>query len=317
MLINIKEYKLTVGKLSKFILSGVVLIVMIYASVLIFLAWPIDEISINKAGVFGDSFGVVTSMFSGLAFAGMIITVLLQREELGLQREELSQTRKEISEQKKIFKSQNFNESFYRLLDYHKKNLSELSIFSDVDNVRLKGIDALAFLLTRLKKSYSQYGFQGFNPNDEDLATEMSYALFVETQTLLIRQSRYLETIVSIFSLINSQLDTEEEKEVYRDLLASQLTVYELKYLFYQCLVAEPNDKLRNFVHESNLYSERGQDIGVSNTHRSIYSYFHGIEIPKSKSKFHVPFDRKKIRKIKKKNRERKEAHNKSLQQEK
>ncbi|MFW9641928.1 hypothetical protein V3H44_22885 [Vibrio parahaemolyticus] len=68
-----------------------------YLGALFYLTWPISEFSIEKSGVFGDSFGPLTALFSGLAFAGMIITILMQREELKLQREELSLTREELS----------------------------------------------------------------------------------------------------------------------------------------------------------------------------------------------------------------------------
>lgn len=47
-------------------------------------------------GQIGDSFGAVNALFSGLAFAGVIITILLQRDELELQRKELELTRKEM-----------------------------------------------------------------------------------------------------------------------------------------------------------------------------------------------------------------------------
>lgn len=45
---------------------------------------------------FGDSFGLINSLFSGLAFAGIIYTILLQRKELSLQRKELQETREEL-----------------------------------------------------------------------------------------------------------------------------------------------------------------------------------------------------------------------------
>jgi hypothetical protein len=51
--------------------------------------WP-------ERGQFGDQFGAVNALFSGLAFAGVIVTILLQREELQLQRQELEQTREEL-----------------------------------------------------------------------------------------------------------------------------------------------------------------------------------------------------------------------------
>lgn len=47
-------------------------------------------------GQFGDTFGVANSLFSGLAFAGVIATLLLQRSELQLQRQELGMTRQEL-----------------------------------------------------------------------------------------------------------------------------------------------------------------------------------------------------------------------------
>jgi hypothetical protein len=45
---------------------------------------------------FGDMFGATASLFSGLAFAGVIYAILLQRQELRLQREELALTRSEL-----------------------------------------------------------------------------------------------------------------------------------------------------------------------------------------------------------------------------
>lgn len=56
---------------------------------------------LDKQGQFGDMFGALTALFSGLAFAGMITAVVLQTRELGLQREELSLTRDELKGSKK------------------------------------------------------------------------------------------------------------------------------------------------------------------------------------------------------------------------
>jgi hypothetical protein len=45
-------------------------------------------------GTAGDSFGAVNALFSGLAFAGVIYALNLQRKELGYQRDEMLATRK-------------------------------------------------------------------------------------------------------------------------------------------------------------------------------------------------------------------------------
>jgi hypothetical protein len=47
-------------------------------------------------GQFGDLFGAVNATFSGLAFAGLIYAILLQRNDLALQRVELQLTREEL-----------------------------------------------------------------------------------------------------------------------------------------------------------------------------------------------------------------------------
>lgn len=48
-------------------------------------------------GQFGDVFGAANALFSGLAFAGLIYAILLQREDLELQRKELEMTRQELT----------------------------------------------------------------------------------------------------------------------------------------------------------------------------------------------------------------------------
>ncbi len=44
------------------------------------------------SGTFGDTFGFINSLFSGLAFAGVIFTIILQNRELAEQRRELKRT---------------------------------------------------------------------------------------------------------------------------------------------------------------------------------------------------------------------------------
>jgi hypothetical protein len=50
----------------------------------------------EERGQAGDLFGTINALFSGLAFAGVIVAILLQREELALQRLELKFTRDEL-----------------------------------------------------------------------------------------------------------------------------------------------------------------------------------------------------------------------------
>jgi hypothetical protein len=86
-----KESKYTLG-LFIWIICGVFAAWLVYAFLLYKLSgdW-------SHRGAFGDMFGAINALFSGLAFAGIIFTILLQREELKLQREELKLTRTELT----------------------------------------------------------------------------------------------------------------------------------------------------------------------------------------------------------------------------
>ena len=52
----------------------------------------------SDRGSFGDMFGAVGALFSGLAFAGVILTVYYQTQELRLQRAEVEQTRAAVEQ---------------------------------------------------------------------------------------------------------------------------------------------------------------------------------------------------------------------------
>lgn len=54
----------------------------------------------EKYGTYGDSYGSLNTLFSGLAFAVLIISMIMQRQELKAQREELAAQRGELTAQR-------------------------------------------------------------------------------------------------------------------------------------------------------------------------------------------------------------------------
>ncbi len=59
-----------------------------------------------NAGTYGDMFGGLTCLFSGLAFAGLIVTIRQQRRELKMQVAEMERTRDEFKKQTEQFEIQ-------------------------------------------------------------------------------------------------------------------------------------------------------------------------------------------------------------------
>ena len=67
---------------------------------IVFFVWLIGGVGaffVPERGTFGDMFGAVNSLFSGLAFAGVVYAILMQRKELELQRAELSLLKDELA----------------------------------------------------------------------------------------------------------------------------------------------------------------------------------------------------------------------------
>ena len=107
-----KEYERKVIRIALFTSLGVI---SIWALTFVLYSF---FCSMEERGQFGDMFGAVNALFSGLAFAGLIITLILQKRELTFQRDDLKQTRKEFFEVKgsdvfiKLYMEQNnFNDN--------------------------------------------------------------------------------------------------------------------------------------------------------------------------------------------------------------
>ena len=282
-------------KLQWILIGGAVVAIASYASLLIYLAWPINEISINKAGVFGDSFGILTSLFSALAFAGMIITILLQKEELGLQRQELADTRQEIAAQKEILRTQSFNDNFYRLLDYYKDNLSQVVVLDKENNQQITGVSALKYLLDKFSEKQREYKHY-YNPHDAQLMKVFEYHLFMDIQQILMKQGRYLRTLQSLLALVEQRL--EGDKDLYWNIIESQLTVHEVKYIFYHTLV-NSDEGLGRLVKCSGLIESRAPSSGLPKTHLHVFNQQLGLAIANRGFGIKKPHRRGEIRRIK------------------
>lgn len=70
--------------------------ILIFCFVIYFIAVSAYYPDMSARGQFGDAFGGINALFSGLALLGIIYTIFLQKKELGLQRKELELTREEL-----------------------------------------------------------------------------------------------------------------------------------------------------------------------------------------------------------------------------
>ncbi|MCD8454924.1 hypothetical protein LNJ08_11045 [Tenacibaculum finnmarkense genomovar ulcerans] len=155
------EHKTNIGLLTKMIF----LVIIIWGASTILIFFGLNNWS--NRGSFGDLFGAVNALFSGLAFAGLIYTIVLQKQDLELQRNEISLNRVEL---KKTAKAQ--------------KN-SEKALINQVEQMKT------ASKLNALKTLIDYYNIQIANPNNTTeiilKAKEKRKATIKEIDTLIDR----------------------------------------------------------------------------------------------------------------------------------
>jgi hypothetical protein len=201
--------------------------------------------SFTERGQFGDMFGAVNALFSGLAFGGIILTILLQKEELRLQRKELTlqrtemqETRKEFIEQNKNLRIQRFENTFFNMISIHHELVEALKtsdgkqtgrqVFMDIINAWNSNLyegkiqDYVDDYFLRYRQSFRDY----FNGGQ------------------LYSFSHYLQSLQSLYNLIklSDLVPTAGEKEYYFGLLKSYISYPERRFLFYFIILGETYD---------------------------------------------------------------------------
>jgi hypothetical protein len=265
-------------------ISIVIGTIIAFSIILLILNWPPKEFYLNRSGLFGDSFGMLNTLFSGLAFAGLIITIHLQRQEL--------------SESKAFFQKERFEESFFRLLDYYRQNLHDIRVVDHHTKEIHAGVGALNHLIKRLNVSLRP--FNSLLSHGSDGYDMYCFKLFKLAYNTQFHQTRYLGTIECILDQINTSCESRQEKEHYWKLLSSQLTGFEVSYIFYTCLIAPPDNKLRILLHDSTLINHPIIKSMINKHHIYIYEHLHDIKFPTPCARKFIPFDKKQLRQIRK-----------------
>jgi len=199
----------------------------------------------STRGQFGDMFGTVNALFSGLAFAGIIYTILLQREELKAQREELQLTREELRGQKeeleaqrKEFRTQNitlkrqrFESMFFNMLATHSNIVKEIrykNIIIDMQN-SYSGVGALnACLVDYNNKIMGQNNYGAHRVIHRQIFTNIYDSV-----------SPYFQSLIALHTAIIDAKFRRGAKERYCKMLAAYISSSERRFLFYYLATAE------------------------------------------------------------------------------
>lgn len=251
--------------------------------VLILFLWALSGIllhgDVQNRGTFGDMFGAINALFSGCAFATLIFTVWMQREELSLQRRELELTRMEMSGQKeqlefqaKTMKLQQFETIFFSLLRTQQEIINATDLVGA--GIVTKGRDCYKVFYKRFKEPWDK-NYRVQRPMD---GIRNAYAEFYRQYEPEV--GHYFRHLYHLIKFIKNS-DVSDPKQ-YTNLVRAQLSSYELLLLFYNCLYDTGRDKFKPLVEEFSLLKNLPRHELLSPDHVNFYesSAFTGTAPP-------------------------------------
>ena len=258
---------------------------MIYAGLAVFaiwlLSWGLIDLCISECddrGTFGDKFGAVNSLFSGLAFAGLIVTLLYQKEELKLQREELAQTREELKgqleefeEQNKTMKRQRFENTFFNMLSLQQEIVANLSYeyyassnicpHSIPEEIFYKGAPKVQLVGRKTFEGIYKHAIIEYNGarHADGIIKILKQNGYIAYPVISVttRFDHYFRHLYHIYKFVDtSDLIEDSERYDYACIIRSQLSDYELVMMFYNCLTANGRDKFKPLIEKYAVFND-------------------------------------------------------------
>lgn len=156
---------------------GLIVISIIYPFVInyVFSDW-------TKSANFGTTYGALSTIFSGLALAGVIVTILIQKQELQNQRTDLELQSNEMEETRKEFLLNRTTILVYNQLERFERCLKELTV--NTSSFSYKGDDAISFLDNNKANVY-----RGIGQSDENYKTEYKKSIIILLKLYLPNKS--------------------------------------------------------------------------------------------------------------------------------
>lgn len=202
--------------------------------------------SFDKAGTFGDSFGALTSLFTALAFAGLIFTLFVQKKELSLQRQEFENLVQEqkssntiLENQSKSIYRQNFETTFFNMVREFR-SVRDAAAFRRHGTIHATGQHAIEVM--------SNWAF-GRLTNINVLDFDDEYLTFYKEQ--IDDLGPYFRMLYSIVKFVDrSQI---QDKKFYTNILRAQLSSGEAQLLMINCASPLGREKFLPLVKKYDL----------------------------------------------------------------
>lgn len=274
-----------------FIILGVIVIGTLWCGSWLLIDYNIEN-STNR-GEFGDKFGAINSLFSGLAFLGLIVTLLFQKEELELQRQELSETRKELEGQKKEFEEQNkiirrqsFENTLFSMISLQQEIVNKLLYVERKQVQNPSGSWGVKDIVTEYSgRSVFEKLYNSIELKYSNIYGEIHECYGIKSALKRIPRENfpqikdttlfdhYFRHLYRIFKFIHESklVVDEDEKYEYACIVRSQLSDYELVMLFYNCISINGKEKFKPLIEEYAIFNNIRTELLIDSSDKTYY----------------------------------------------
>ena len=246
----------------------------------------------NTRGTFGDQFGAVNALFSGLAFTGLIYTIILQRRDLEiqrhdlkLQREEIALNRKEMEEQTAEFEKQNetlkiqrFENTFFNMLSQFQEVVNSLTasyksrgeeIVVGGREVFKAGFEDMSVFVAIPDGNRELRRYKGIQGTLKSEGLEGYVKADVPSNF-----DHYFRLLYRILKFVkDTPLITEFDDEYeYTSMLRAVLSRYELAWLYYNGLSEYGCEKLKPLIERYAMLKNLRDDLLVKDIDVGTYA---------------------------------------------
>ncbi|RNC89151.1 MAG: hypothetical protein ED558_17500 [Oricola sp.] len=196
-------------------------------------------------------FGAANSLFSGLAFSGVVYAIILQRREIGIAKDELDRTKLILEKQEENIKIQNhdlkrqaFESTFFQLLRLLHEITDNIDLIKNIGQAGqsvTKGKDVFPVFIKRISRLYNSKTNLSHSKSERAIhAYEMFY---IDHNTDLGHYFRFLYNILKYVD--NTDI---ENKKFYTNLVRAQLSDAEVRILYMNALSEHGNEKMKPYV---------------------------------------------------------------------
>lgn len=234
---------------------------------------------LGELGNFGSYLqGTVASCWSLAAGFLIFVAFLVQKQQLQYQREELELTRgdlkeqqKRLDEQERITNRQNFEASFFQLLNLQNQIAEQMRHITP-DSV-IEGRACFKLWYTSLRDVYEHLlhtnNWQGTSELEH---VEEFYEIFFIERDHQEDLAHYFRTLYHLikFVEISKVVVHPDDKRRYTSLVRAQLSAYEVAHLVYNGL-SEYGEGFKPWIEEFGLLEHLNKHLLLAPSHESLY----------------------------------------------